>query len=279
MAAQARTLAAFERGAWRDRWIVGSCLTVLCVLAWIWLVREADSMSAAFPDSADMASMNRTAMHRMIAPRAPVNGHFTTNWLAMFDMWWVMMVAMMLPSVIPMVLAYARASRVKGEEKAILGHTLVFAGVYGLLWTLLSAILTTAQLLLIRAGLISELTLKLGDHKIAGGLLVLVGIYQLTPFKRACLDQCRTPSTFVTRFWRPGWRGAAHIGLRHGMYCIGCCWLLTELLFVGGVMNLAWMAGVALIVTFEKVAPVGQRGAAAVGLVAIAAGIVMLVRL
>ena len=132
--------------------------------------------------------------------------------------------------------------------------------------------------MLIRAGLISELTLTLGNHQIAGGLLVLVGIYQLTPFKRACLDQCRSPSAFVTRMWRPGWQGAVSIGLRHGVYCLGCCWLLTELLFVGGVMNLAWIAGLAVIVTFEKVAPIGQRGAMVVGFVAIAAGTVMLVR-
>ncbi len=278
MATQTQHLEEFERAVWRDRWIVGACLAVLCVLAWIWLVREADSMSMSSLHPADMAAMSRTAMDRMVAPRAPVSRHLSTNWFSVFVMWWVMMVAMMLPSVIPMILAFTRASRVNGEEKAVLAHTLVFTGVYGVLWTSFSAVLTTAQLLLISAGLISELTLTLGNHQIAGGLLVLVGTYQLTPFKRACLDQCRSPSAFVTRMWRPGWRGAVNIGLRHGIYCLGCCWLLTELLFVGGVMNLAWIAGIAVIVTFEKVAPIGQRGAMVVGFVAIAAGTVMLVR-
>jgi len=109
-------------------------------------------------------------------------------------------------------------------------------------------------------------------------LLVLAGLYQLTPLKRACLDQCRSPLSFVTRLWRPGWRGAVRLGLAHGAYCIGCCWLLMALLFVGGVMNLAWVAVLAVLVLIEKVAPIGVRGAQAIGIVAIAAGIFLLVR-
>jgi len=190
----------------------------------------------------------------------------------------VMMVAMMLPSATPMILLYAAFARGAHARGAVLAPTFVFAGLYGLLWATFSAAAATAQLLLIQLGLVSEVTLRLGNSRIAGGLLALAGLYQLTPLKRACLNQCRSPLSFVTSLWRPGWTGAARLGLAHGAYCIGCCWLLMALLFVGGVMSLPWVAVLAAIVLFEKVAPIGERGAMAIGVIAAGAGAFMLLR-
>jgi predicted metal-binding membrane protein len=256
----------------RDRLVVGTCLASLCLLAWFWLARDAASMTTSSSAAMD-GMMPGMAMPGMAMPAA--SDPFAT-WFQAFVMWQVMMVAMMLPSAAPMILLYAAFAR--GARGAALAPTSVFAGVYGLLWAAFSAVAATAQLILIRQGLVSAATLRLGDGRIAGGLLVLAGLYQLTPLKRACLEQCRSPLSFVTRLWRPGWIGAARLGLAHGAYCIGCCWLLMTLLFVGGVMSLPWVAVLAVLVLIEKVAPIGERGAMAIGVLAIAAGIFMALR-
>ncbi len=245
---------------------------MLCLLAWVWLARHAGSMSP--PVGGSPAA---PAMAGMDMPAAPARMSLAADWLAAFGMWLVMMVAMMLPSAAPMILLYAAFARGAKAQGAVLAPTVVFAGVYGLLWAAFSAAAALAQVLLVQAGLVSQATLRLGGGHIAGGLLVAAGLYQLTPIKRACLEQCRSPLSFVTRLWRPGWAGAARLGLAHGAYCIGCCWLLMALLFVGGVMSLAWVAALAVIVLIEKAAPIGERGSTAIGLAALVAGAAMMV--
>jgi predicted metal-binding membrane protein len=258
----------------RDRWIVGGCLALACLLAWIWLTRY-PAMPAPGASGAPMAGMNMTGMPGMDASGAPA--HPFSDWLSAFVMWLVMMVAMMLPSAAPMILLYSAFARGVKAQGAVLAPTLVFAGVYMLLWTAFSAAAAGAQVLLIQAKLVSPDTLRLQGGRIAGALLVLAGLYQLTPLKHACLEQCRSPLSFVTRLWRPGWVGAARLGLVHGAYCIGCCWMLMALLFVGGVMSLVWVAALAVVVLIEKAAPIGDRGAKAVGYAALLAGVVMIV--
>jgi predicted metal-binding membrane protein len=255
----------------RDRWIVGFCLATACLIAWIWLTRHAAVMPAGRPPamSASMPGMDMSA--------GPAPADLAAEWLGAFVMWLVMMVAMMLPSAAPMILFYSAFARGVKAQGAVLAPTLVFVGVYILLWAAFSAVAAGAQVLLIQARLISAESLGLQGGRIAGALLVAAGLYQLTPIKRACLEQCRSPLSLVTRLWRPGWTGAVRLGLAHGAFCMGCCWMLMALLFVGGVMNLAWVAVLAVVVLIEKVAPMGDRGAKVIGWLAVAAGVGLLV--
>ena len=115
----------------------------------------------------------------------------------------------------------------------------------------------------------------IADRHLPGGMLVLAGLYQLTPLKRACLDQCRSPIAFLMRLWRPGPRGTLRLGLAHGLYCLGCCWALMLLLFVGGVMSLAWIGGLALLVLAEKLAPPRWPVRETSGAVLLVAGLVL----
>lgn len=171
-----------------------------------------------------------------------------------FAMWTVMMVAMMLPSAAPMILLHARIDRAASPARRLV-HTLLFALAYLFVWSAFSGGAALAQALLVDLGLVSSFSLALGDRAAAAALLVGAALYQLSPVKAACLDQCRSPIHFVMRFWTPGISGTLRLGLVHGLFCVGCCWGLMLLLFVAGVMNLAWIALLAAIVFVEKAAP------------------------
>ncbi len=190
-------------------------------------------------------------------------------------MWWVMMGAMMLPSAAPMVLLYGRVLRQRGEGKAI-GPTWVFLAGYLLAWLGISAALTLVQLLATGAGIIDSTTMRSSSRLLAGGTLIAVGIYQFSPVKDACLVSCRSPASFLARHWRPGIAGAARLGLVHGLYCVGCCWLLMALLFVGGVMNFLWIAAITLLVATEKLTQRGPFVSRLTGLILITWGAVKL---
>jgi len=132
---------------------------------------------------------------------------------------------------------------------------------------------------LVSAGAISDMGLAFGDSRVAGGLLIAAGLYQLTLLKYACLEKCRSPLSFLMRLWRPGLAGAARLGLTHGVYCLGCCAVLMALLFVFGVMNLAWVALLAIVVLIEKVVPGGQRIGWFAGIAAVAVGVAIVLGL
>jgi len=165
-------------------------------------------------------------------------------------MWWLMMAAMMLPSAAPAILLYARVRYMRGGDNAI-AQTWVFLAGYLALWLLFSLVAATAERLLTGPSMI------IASSTARGALLVAAGVYQLSPLKTACLSECRSPAQFISRQWRPGWIGALRLGLLHGAYCIGCCWALMLLLFVGGVMNLLWVVALAAIVAVEKPVPQG----------------------
>ena len=194
-----------------------------------------------------------------------------------FAMWLLMMVAMMLPSATPMILLYGRLARGARAQGATMAPTAIFACVYLAVWAGFSALAALAQWLLVRSGAVSELSLALGDRRVGGALLIAAGLYQATPLKRACLQNCRSPMSFLMRFWRPGWAGAARLGLTHGSYCLGCCALLMALLLVFGVMNLVWVAALALFVLAEKVLPTGPPVGVAAGVVGTLLGLLMVV--
>ena len=172
--------------------------------------------------------------------------------LAVFAMWSIMMAAMMLPSAIPMVLVFAQLARRGGDWAG----TWIFAGAYILMWAGFSAVAAAVHWALQAAGLISPMMTSV-DPILTATLLIMAGLFQLTPIKTACLTRCRAPVSFLMAHWRAGRRGAFVMGLLHGFYCIGCCWALMALLFIVGVMNLPMVAMLAVAVALEKLAPGG----------------------
>jgi predicted metal-binding membrane protein len=230
----------------RDRRIVIACLALLCALAWWWLWRMSWAPASASPGAmsgmAGMPGMARAPEVWSLAYLGPT-----------FLMWAIMMVAMMLPSAAPMILFHGAVGRKAGGggDRA----TLMFALAYLLLWTAFAGLAAIAQAALVSHDILGPATLAIGSNRLGAALLVATTAYQLSPLKRVCLSQCRSPVGFLMRHWRPGIAGAARMGLAHGLYCIGCCGVLMLLLFVGGVMNLAWVALLSLIVLAEKYAP------------------------
>jgi len=183
---------------------------------------------------------------------------------ALVVMWWLMMAAMMLPSATPAILLYARVREARSGEPRIAATWLFLAG-YLAIWLLFSLIAACAQTLI---G-----TTAVGSRYAQAMLLIAAGIYQLSPLKAACLGQCRSPAQFISRHWRAGRAGAVRLGLLHGAYCVGCCWMLMALLFVGGVMNLWWVVALTLLIALEKLVNAGQLLARATGLALVASGL------
>jgi predicted metal-binding membrane protein len=172
------------------------------------------------------------------------------EWLALFVMWAVMMVAMMLPSASPLILLVLGLYRRRNERRADVA-ALMFVGGYLIAWTGFSAAAASAQFGLHRGALMGD-DMRLASSAASGAVLVLAGIYQWLPFKNMCLTHCQSPLGFLAQHWREGALGGLLMGARHGLFCVGCCWLLMLLLFVVGVMNLFWVAALAVFVMLEK---------------------------
>ena len=243
-----------------QRAIVALSLAGLAALAWLWL--------------AGMPAVGDSGHSAMAMGQAPADVWSAAYLLPAFAMWTLMMVAMMLPSAAPMILLYGRMASRPGVPHP-LAYTAAFTAAYLGIWTLFSAAAALAQAASVSTGLVSDMALAIGDARTAGALLVLAGLYQLSPIKQACLDQCRSPLSFIIRLSRPGASGALRIGLAHGLYCLGCCWALMLLLFVGGVMNLAWIAALTLIVLAEKLAPASFLFSRFLALLLIAGGAIL----
>ena len=249
----------------RDRIIVlGAVILVTLLAASYTIAGVGMSMSAV-----KMTIMSSDAGHRMAMP-ASVNT--SAIWfLVLFLMWWMMMVAMMVPSATPTLLLFAAVKRsMSGASASVL--TMCFLVGYLLAWAVFSILATLVQCGLSRTQSFSEAMMTLNGTNVAGAMLLSAGFYQLTPLKRACLDQCRSPAEFLSRHYRKGRFGALVMGTHHGTICLGCCWALMSLLFVGGVMNLWWIVGLAVIVATEKMSPPGSRLPAAVGIALIISG-------
>lgn len=191
-----------------------------------------------------------------------------------FVMWVVMMVAMMTTSAAPVIIMYQTVSRMQHKENDPLSSTWLFLLGYLVTWAGFSAAATLAQWGLHSAALLTPMMAS-ASPLLGGALLVAAGVYQLTPLKDACLTHCRTPMGFLLAEWRDGKLGPLVMGMRHGLYCVGCCWLLMALLFVGGVMNLVWVALMAAYVLVEKIAPARMWLSRISGIAAIAWGLWM----
>jgi predicted metal-binding membrane protein len=249
-----------------DRIVILSCLAVLAALAWTYLVHLDRQMSAAMREAEMMAEMGMP-MHM---PWTITDAVFT------FVMWAVMMVAMMTPSAAPVVLIFAGMQRRQSPRRLPEALSAFVAG-YVLVWSGFSGAAAAGQWALHQAAMLSP-AMKAASPWVGGGILIAAGIYQLTPSKRACLTHCQSPLAFLMSHWRTGTAGALRMGLAHGAYCVGCCWALMCVLFVVGVMNLAWVAALSAFVLVEKIGPSGQVLARAAGVGMVAAGILVWIR-
>ena len=199
------------------------------------------------------------------------NGNY---FLMMFLMWAIMMVGMMLPSVMPTVMIYTAIARKAATSNTSVAPASAFVSGYIAMWIIFSLFATTAQWGLDQAALLSPMMVS-NSVGLGAFLIIIAGIYQWLPIKDRCLQQCRSPVEFVTTHWRKGTLGAFQLGITHGMFCLGCCWVLMFLLFVGGVMNLLWIAAITLFVLLEKMLPLGDTGGRVMGVVMIITGTVI----
>lgn len=257
----------------RERLIVVCGLVIIAGLAWWWILTGAGT------------GMSVAAMSTWEIP-PPLHPPMIVDWSAsyaviMFFMWWIMMIAMMLPSAAPTILLYAHAhrhARKLGQIDSTVTPTFAFSGGYLLAWMGFSVAATALQWALERAGLVHAMLMWSIDPLLSGTLLVAAGTYQTMPFKHSCLIHCRAPARFLATNFKPGPTGAFQMGITHGAYCLGCCWLLMVLLFAGGIMNLVWIAGLAMLVLAEKALPHGPFIALLGGLAMISGGLWILAR-
>jgi predicted metal-binding membrane protein len=234
----------------RDRWVVVATLVMVIIAAWIWIVFGAGTgtTAVAMTQMAGMPDMD------MMMQRAV----WTPGYAGLiFAMWWVMMLAMMLPSATPMLLLFARINRTQKVRDRPYVATGFFAVGYVTAWGGFSLLAAGLQWGLEQLDLLGPM-MTATNYQLGGGILLAAGLWQLTPLKGVCLRHCRSPLSFLAQQWRPGRLGAFRMGIKHGAYCLGCCWFLMGLLFFGGIMNLFWIAGLALFVLLEKTIPLGH---------------------
>jgi predicted metal-binding membrane protein len=240
-----------------ERVLIGVGLVLLSLLAWAYLVRQA------------MPSGMATSM---VMPGESGGGIELLVMSAL--MWTVMMVAMMLPSAGPMILTYARVHQRKAANGLASAPTWLFVAGYLAVWTGIALLLALAQWGFHESELLSSAMGRVGPL-LGGGLLITAGAFQFSHLKEACLGKCRSPLGFLMTEWREGHTGAVIMGIRHGTFCTGCCWALMLLMFVGGVMSLTWMAGLALYFLVEKLLPGMESITRVTGALLIAAGVVL----
>jgi predicted metal-binding membrane protein len=243
----------------RDRWLVGGGIALVSIVAWGYLVHLHQQMPAM-----SMADAGAMAM--------PMRWTVADAWLA-FAMWIVMMVAMMAGAVAPALLLFAGMNAKRSAPSRI--ATPMFAAGYLLAWIAFSAVATVLQWLLHEAALLTP-AMATANGTLAGGVLCAAGFYQFTPWQASCLRHCRSPLAFFLTHWREGAVGALALGVRHGIYCVGCCWALMLMLFAVGVMNLVWVAVLTVLVLLQKVVPAGLMLGRMAGAAMIIGGVVLL---
>jgi predicted metal-binding membrane protein len=248
----------------RDRVLISTCLAVITVLAWAYLVHLDRQMSSSMEHDTMMAEMGM----KMDMPWTATDVFFT------FAMWAVMMVGMMAGTAAPVLLLFAAAHRGRGRRRMRLA-VLMFGLGYLTVWVGFSACAALAQWALHQTAMLSP-AMAASSPYLAGTILIGAGAYQLTPWKGACLTQCRSPLGFLMTNWRDGQFGALQMGVRHGAYCLGCCWALMCVLFVVGVMNLVWVAALTGFVLLEKIGPAGTIVGRVAGAAMVLAGILVI---
>jgi predicted metal-binding membrane protein len=241
------------RLATRERGIL--LATTLLVTATLWWLLTADLLISGH------------ALHHTVSP----------GFIQTFFMWMIMMVAMMLPPVLPWIWFYAATTKANGRSTDTVSwwQTVIFGSGYFLLWGGYSLLATAAQMSMRASGWLNH---HLAVSPAAGGIILIVaGLFQLTPLKTACLKHCRSPLAYFMTSYHSGPAGALRMGLGHGLYCLACCWAIMAIAFALGTMNMVWMAAATLILCIEKIAPGGQVFSKVFGLVFVASGVLLLV--
>ena len=251
----------------RDRLWISFGLVAMVTFAWVFLLREASIMNAMAATEKMHAAMGMAGMN--------MRAWDATDWIALFMMWSVMMVGMMLPSAAPVIMLVLGAYRLRSDANARMA-AVAFIGGYLVIWTAFSAVAALGQLQLHRTALLSD-DMRLHSAIVSGVLLLIAGAYQWLPLKNRCLVQCQAPLAFLTQHWKKGVGGGFSMGVRHGAFCVGCCWMLMLLLFVLGVMNLLWIAILAAVVMIEKLSSHGRAAARVFGVAVASWGIYLLV--
>ena len=236
----------FEAVLRRDRYVIAASLLILAALSWAYMAYLAWHMRV-MGDGISMDVIKDVVMTQIMS-------WSIVDFVMTLLMWVVMMVAMMVPSAAPMVLLFATVNRRRKEQQRPFVPTWVFlAGFLGVWWGF-ALLATLAQWGLHQGALLSSM--MGGVSPVLGGvILIAAGIFQWTPLKHVCLNHCRSPLDHLMAHWRNGSRGALVMGVEHGMFCLGCCCFLMGLMFVAGVMNLVWMAGIAAYILLEKLIP------------------------
>jgi predicted metal-binding membrane protein len=252
-----------------DRILTLTALIIIILIAWYYVLTGAGT------------GMNIWAMSTWQFPPPATQQSFPQQWtmhysLLMLIMWWVMMIAMMLPSATPMVLLYARVYRQAQSKRQVKSSSIpipAFIAGYLLIWLVFSFAAVFLQWIFEQSKLMHGMMMWITERHFSAGLLLIAGIYQFTPIKHACLKQCRSPVEFISRHWQQGNIGALTMGIHHGIFCLGCCWVLMLLLFFGGIMNLVWIAGLTIIVFVEKLLPFGEKFSQLIGILLCASGL------
>lgn len=245
----------------RPRFWTFMALLVISIVAWIYTI-----MGIGMPMSAVVMTGMPTNMPMPVHEWTKIHACF------MFAMWWVMMVAMMIPSAMPMIFLYDRvASRTNPAKR----HLSLFVSGYILIWGVFSLVATLLHAVGDWTGLINGMMASASGY-LGAALLMGAGIWQLTEIKFKCLEACRSPAEFLSRMWRPGSVGALRMGITHGIYCVGCCWAMMLLLFYGGVMNLYWIVGLSIFVILEKGLPYSPVMARLMGLTLVGSALIVL---
>jgi predicted metal-binding membrane protein len=242
----------------RDRAAILLALIGLSAISWLYVYLQ-------------MSPMDEMAMPVAFSPWTAAD--FTLN----IAIWWIMMPGMMLPSAAPMILTFATVNRRKRTRGLPVVPTAVFTAGYLTAWGLFGIAATLADWGLEQTALMSPMTQRLSPA-LGAAVVIVAGVYQLTPFKYVCLTHCRSPLAFVLHHWRDGQAGALRMGFDYGLYCLGCCWFLMTLLFAAGTMSLLWMAAITAFVLVEKLFPAGQWIARVSGLAMMAFGLYLLSR-
>ena len=249
-----------------DRVVIASCVVLITALAWAYLVHLHRQMSSSIEADSMVATMGMVMNHSWGTHEVVVT----------FVMWAVMMVGMMTPTALPVLLLFAGAHAQRAERGVPLAIPLFGLG-YITVWLGFSTGAAVAQWALHQAALLSS-TMATSSPRLGGAILIAAGAYQLTPLKGSCLTQCQSPLGFLMSNWHDGATGALRMGLRHGTFCLGCCWSLMGVLFVVGVMNLAWVGVLTVFVLVEKIGPTGARVARVGGAILIAFGVIFVSR-
>ncbi len=237
----------------RERWLILLALLALAAAAWVILFGQ--------------RAMSEPAM---TSPTMGVAGP------VFLVLWVTMMAAMMFPTAAPMILVFARAHEAQRRRGSAFVPTWVFVGAYLLVWTLFGAVMYGLAL---SAEAIAQSSVVIAENgpRLAAAMIILAGLYQLSPLKAVCLSKCRSPLDFIMQRWRDGYAGAIRMGFQHGLYCLGCCWLLFVILFPLGVMNVAAMALITLLIFAEKSLPMGRRISQAAALLLVGYALLVLV--